>query len=524
MASKISLLSILLLTPCFALASNCDGAGNCYVRANATGDNSGSSWSNACTGFTGACNPSQMTRGVNYWVAAGSYGAQDFSAPVNGTTPITIMGAITTAGGHGPANDWNDSYAGQATFIGTNQLSTGYWIINGQAVPGCIYPEGNGDGGDPCYTMHFWNKTSQQGTAINIAANNITLMYLDIEGTGQGFPNNSTSDKCNSDDCGVWTDNALTGSSNNLYVGYSYVHHTGNTQFQMNNTPAPSNHLYEYNWVSYNHTGQNGHHDEAYSLYASQVVIRYNVFQDISGSGIITTAGAGQPALSNWDVYGNIFFWDATYANFNGQFGLATLDNAILDFLGEKMSGHITFENNTIAGIYNSVADGSGTAFSTLPISGLFGWSVCGSSCPEVDIYNNLWSGSAFVYGDYSPYCEVVSRAKCHMGYNTSYQDSVPSGDNWQTNSPPSLHDSNIAGNSNPFTDASASTVAGFLPKSPDPFVLTPGIQLGSPQNYAGLNQISFGANGVYDRGAEQLGSVSQQAVTHADPAMSVMH
>jgi hypothetical protein len=459
-----------------------------------------------------------MTRGVTYWVAVGNYGAQDFSAPADGDTPITIMGAVTASGGHGPATDWNNGYAGQATFIGTNQISSDYWTINGQAVPGCSYPQGKGDSGDPCYTMHFWNKIAQQGAAINVAANNVRLIYLEIEGTGQGFPNNSTSDKCSDNNCGVWTDNALVGAPNDLYVGFSYVHHTGNTQFQMNNTPAPRNHLYEYNWVSYNHTGQNGMHDEAYSLYASQVVIRYNVFQDISGSGIITTAGAGQPDLSNWDVYGNLFFWDANYAKFNGQFGLATMDNAILDFLGERMTGHITFENNTIAGIYNSVADGSGTAFSTLPISGLFGWSVCGSFCPKVEIYNNLWSGSAFVYGDYSTYCEVVSNARCHMDYNTSYQGSVPAGDNWQTSDSPGPHESNITGNSNPFTDASASTVAGFLPKSPDPFSSTPGIQLGYPQNYAGLNQIEFGANGVYARGAEQIGQAARRTATPSNP------
>jgi hypothetical protein len=303
-----------------------------------------------------------------------------------------------------------------------------------------------------------------------------------------------------------------------LYVGYSYVHHTGNTQFQMNNTPAPDTQMYEYNWISYNHTGQNGQHDEAYSLYASDVTIRYNVFQDISGSGIITTAGGGQPSLSNWGVYGNLFFWDANYAKFAGQYGLATLDNAILDFLGEQMSGYINFDNNTIAGIYNSVADGSGSAFSTLPISGLSGWSVCGSSCPTVQIYNNLWSGSGFVNGDYTSYCDIVSGAKCTIDYNTSYQGPVPDGDNWQTSSSPGPHDSNISGNSSPFVDASAGTVAGFQLQTPDPFSSSPGIALSSPYNFAGLNQVQFGANGVLDRGAEQLGS----AVAAQKPAAPI--
>lgn len=73
-----------------------------------------------------------------------------------------------------------------------------------------------------------------------------------------------------------------------------------------------NNLTWEYDYISYNHTGMNAGHDEAYSLYGSNVTIRYNVFQDIAGTGTITTAGAGQPPLQNWYVYGNLFFWDPT--------------------------------------------------------------------------------------------------------------------------------------------------------------------------------------------------------------------
>jgi hypothetical protein len=443
-----------------------------------------------------------MTRGVTYWIAAGAYGAQTFSAPDSGTTVITIEGATTAS--HGPASDWNDSFAGQATFIGDNHFNSDYWTVNGQAVPGCTYPEGVGDSGDPCYTIHLWNKTDTIGAAVS-AANNETFKYVELEGTGQGFPNNnSTSDKCSTNNCGVWNDNAIAGSPNTLYVGYCYVHHTGNTQFQMNNTPPPNGHTYEYNWISYNHTGQNGQHDEAYSLYASNVIIRYNVFQDISGSGIITTAGASTPSLSNWEVYGNLFFWDSSYAAFNGQYGLATIDNAIVDFLGENMSGHIYFYNNTMAGLYNQVADGNGTAFSTMPISGLAGYST---GSPTVIIENNLWYGSAYVYGDFSSYCSVVTAAHCTQDYNAAYQGGIPSGDNWQTNSPTAAHDYNVSGSSIPFVNVAAASVAGFQLVTPDPFASHAGVSLGSPYNFDGFNQVTRGADGTWDRGAEQISS-----------------
>jgi len=37
------------------VATGCDGAGNCYVRAAATGSGNGSDWANACKSFSGAC-------------------------------------------------------------------------------------------------------------------------------------------------------------------------------------------------------------------------------------------------------------------------------------------------------------------------------------------------------------------------------------------------------------------------------------------------------------------------------------
>jgi hypothetical protein len=168
------------------------------------------------------------------------------------------------------------------------------------------------------------------------------------------------------------------------------------------------------------------------------------------------------------------------------------------------MSGHIYFYNNTIAGIYSSVADGSGTAFSTLPISGLSGYST---GNPTVIIENNLWYRSAYAYGDYSSYCSVVSGAVCTQDYNASYQGGIPSGDNWQTAATPAAHDYNVSSSSSPFVNFSASTLAGFQLVSPDPFTSHAGITLAAPYNFDGLTQVTRGATGTWDRGANQLGS-----------------
>jgi hypothetical protein len=489
---------IFVCFPGVARGQGCDGSGNCYVRAGATGSGTGANWTNAFTGFgtgTGSINPAMMMRGVTYWIASGSYGGPTFSTPLSGTSVITIEAATTAS--HGQASDWNNSFAGQAVF-GETEITTGYWTFNGQT---------RGSDWQSNYTLKFWNQSDDEGSSITLstAATNVTFEYVEVEGTGMtggAFPNNSTADKCDTDNCGVWSDSAIytqVGSdiADNLYVGYSYIHHTGNTTFQMDDG-VNSNLTWEYNWISYNHTGQNGQHDEAYSLYGSNVTIRYNVFQDICGSGIITTAGVGTPSLQNWAVYGNLFFWDAAYASLDGQYGLATIDNAVLDFLGENLTGYVYFYNNTIAGFYNSVADTPGAAFSTLPISGNGGYST---GNPTVQVYNNLWYGSGYTINDGAPYCAIVTSATCTEDYDAFYQGGIPSGD---FQNPLEAHGQTGTGSWSPFVYSSPSTIAGFGLVTPDPFLSNPGIPLSSPYNMDMLGT-TRGANGIWDRGALQI-------------------
>jgi uncharacterized protein YjdB len=535
--------AISCVAPSFAASSGCDGAGNCYVRAGASGSGSGADWTNAYTGFgtgAGEVDTSAMSRGVTYWIANGAYGAQAFSAADSGTSVITIEGATTSS--HGPASDWSNSFAGQATFIGDNAITTDYWTFNGQS---------RGSNWQSSYTLKFWNQNDGSGAALNLSSvDNITLKYVEIEGTGNGFPNNSTADKCNpnggtgscpSDSGGTWEDNGIYEASpdSNLYVGYSYIHHTGNTQFQMNAAPggAVNNTLtWEYDWVSYNHTGMNAGHDEAYSLYGSNVTIRYNVFQDIAGTGTITTAGAGQPALQNWYVYGNLFFWDPTYAAYNGDYYLAIDDLGIVAFLGEQMSGSVVFTNNTIAGMYNAEMDAQGTGAATYAIgtnNSTSGGSVCGATCPTVTVENNLWVGDGYANG--SNYCNTVKGATCTYNYNAAWENSVPNGSNWQTDG--NSHDYNVSGATNPFVNLSASTIAGYELTTPDPFASDAGISLTNAGTYwngsssatntynADMLNVTRGADGTWDRGGLQLPSATQGtlesiAVTPDNPSI----
>lgn len=498
----------------FKTAGGCDTDWNCYIYSGAGGSGTGASWTNAYTGFgtaAGKINPASMTRGVTYWTANGAYGAQTFSTADSGVFPITIEGA--TAPSHGPDSTWSNSYAGQATFIGDNSITTDYWTFEGQTR------NSNWQGG---YTLKFWNQSDSAGAAMLLSGVNYeTFDYVEMEGTGDAFPNNtSTSDRCNPSggtgtcpaDGGTWQDNGVEElvPDTHLYFGHGWYHNTGNVTFQMNDTgsggSANNYGTWEYNYISYNHTGMNAGHDEAYSLYGSNVIIRFNVFQDIAGTGQITTAGAGQPTLSNWDVYGNLFFWDSTYVAWNGDYYLAINDDGIIDFLGEAMSGYVHFYNNTMYGIYNSAMDveGAGAGTFAIGVQSGSGGSICGSTCPTVVVENNLWVGMGYANG--TNYCSVVTGATCTYNYNAAWEDSVPSGSNWQTDG--NSQDYNVSGSTTPFVSPTASTIAGFELTTPDPFAAHAGISLASPYNSDMLG-ITRSSNGTWDRGALQIAATS---------------
>lgn len=442
MTKRFLLLMLFLFSPLMAWAANCDGAGTCYVRQGATGSGNGSSWTNACTDFAGACSLSSSgARGGTFFVASGNYGGLGISAADSGTTQITIEGA--TSGSHGPATDWSDTFQGQAVFP-ESTVGTDYVTINGQ-IRNADWRSG--------YTVKFWNKTNITGCAIRITGKNLAFRYIEIQGT--------TNIQMSGDTDG---DNGICNrinQTNNLYVGYSYVHETGNTQFQLNYGNS-TGFICEYNYIYKNHTGWNANHDEAFSLTYSNSIIRYNVMQDIMSSGFICDASGPVPLLSNWEIYGNIFFWDPAYAADSRVF----LGDGIVGLFGETWSGHLYFYNNTIVGISNN--------------------NTCNASAVVIDIvpgiviYNNIWMNTNN--------CGPHDGPGEMMDYNSYYQNSSNSNDN-------SAHKQTSS--SNPFANYTANSLAGFALKAST----AAGVTLSAPYN-TDLTGAIRGADGVWDRGA----------------------
>ena len=106
-----------------------------YIRAGASGANTGADWTNAWTSFSQVT----WTRGDLYYIAAGSYGGLTLSTPASGTSTIEIRAAIGGSGDHGTSTGWSDSFQGQALLTGST-ITTNYWTLNAQAVPGCRIP------------------------------------------------------------------------------------------------------------------------------------------------------------------------------------------------------------------------------------------------------------------------------------------------------------------------------------------------------------------------------------------------
>ena len=90
---------------------------------------------------------------------------------------------------------------------------------------------------------------------------------------------------------------------------------------------------------------------------------------------MICDAAGGTPAISNWEIYGNIFFWDAAFASDSQTF----IGDGRVGLFGQTTSGHLYFYNNTIYGFStNNTCNSS----AVVNVSQAF---------PTTVIENNLW-------------------------------------------------------------------------------------------------------------------------------------
>ena len=316
-------------------------AANHYVRSGASGNNSGSDWTNAYTSL-----PSSLIRGDTYYIADGNYAAYTFNDAESGSNYIYIKKATVAA--HGTETGWDNTYGdGQAvwtTAVTTStvrvwKVTTSYWEFDGVA--------GTGKGATYGFKV---TATGAAGTGnarlIEVLSPIDYLILKHIEFENRGLFAIDPADDCayfnvGSGEANNWTiSDCYFNSADRLLIYFQRVSDVliEDTYFYLN----------ESNAASHSEAIQNG------LVSANNVVIKFCTFEDIEGTGVLSLCNADQ-----WHIFGNIFFYSASYphTNQNGT-GCSFLVGTSSAYGGDG----IYLYNNTIYNMlgYNS-AMGLGT-------------------------------------------------------------------------------------------------------------------------------------------------------------------
>jgi hypothetical protein len=337
-ASKIAqietaaLLLAVILSPTLSLATTR------YVRAGATGNGSGSDWTNAYTNL-----PTFLQRGDTYYLAGGAYGSHIFNDANSSTTTITLKKATTTD--HGTDAGWNSAYASQATFEGGWQIYTDYYVFDGATRNSDWYL-----GTLNQYGIRVANTRLDNGGGTG--GDHLTFKNIDFHGGGRDTGNG---------------DDVIYGLTGNSYVTFQNcaLHDSDRTIFLMRGNWQ--NLTVDHSYLARN-TSTPATHGEMLSMTDStNVTWSNNVMEDIEGTAFI--AGLNNGTASNWNIFGNVAFHSAAYAADTGRksghnFGVAGFIFVANDSSQRNVGNNFFVSNNTlynIKGSYSGVTIQSGT-------------------------------------------------------------------------------------------------------------------------------------------------------------------
>ena len=325
--------------------------------ASATGNGSGADWNNQC-----AFSSVSLGRGNTYYLASGSYGSRSFSTSASGTTLITIKKAV--AADHGTDTGWSSTYGtGQAKFPSWN-ISTPYWVFDGQT----------GGGPGSWETGHGIFVGSLTETYMIIAtAGNLTFRH--IEATGMTTVNAER------------TLFYFVPTGPNITMQYMWAHDTPCDFFQIRGDMDKF--TMEYSKFSRNSSDAAGCHGDVFEFdsgVASNWTHRYNWFADSVGTYLWGSHESG--TFSNAQIYGNIIS-GGLYSN-----------GMIAGLSGGGIITGLQFYNNTIA----NVGENSG-----------FGYLDRGTN-NRID--NNIWyntSPNMMGTDDYNAFFSAGTDAEAHV-------------------------------------------------------------------------------------------------------------
>lgn len=253
-----------------------------YTKTAATGTGTGADWTNA----RALPNTTAFVRGKVYCIAGGSYGSKTFSTATSGASSITI--AKATVADHGTATGWSDPFGTTQAAFDDFSFSSANWVIDGST--------GGGPGAwDTGFGIKITMPVSGGQTHVvdtTTSAATFTLRHIEIQGRGRNYGTGDTDF--------FYLVNGYSG----ITLSYCYFHDTDRTMILSWPAGTATGMTIEYSLFARNGALE---HREAWSFgIDSNVIVRYNIFEDIYGTGFL--AGVNNIGTAqNWDVYGNVF-------------------------------------------------------------------------------------------------------------------------------------------------------------------------------------------------------------------------
>jgi hypothetical protein len=420
-----------------------------HVRPGATGNNSGSDWTNAYTSL-----PATLVRGDTYYLADGSYGAYKFDDPSSGSTLITIKKA--TASDHGTDTGWSNTYGdGQAIFTSWS-IPGDYYLFDGQTRNIDWYL-----GKLSQYGIRVYNSS---GIPVRLDdggsnfGNNLTFQYVDFEAPGRDY--------LGEDGGGVDViySNGWTGSGvgpQNVIFSRCAMHDSDRTIFLMRQW---NNLTVEYSYIARNASSPTMHGEILSDDGSDNVVFRFNIIEDPEGTAVFAILnGSGSKSTSNtasgWKIYGNVIFHSDSYWS-AGREGITGIVFSAKDATNSNWSDDWKVYNNTI-----------------VHVKGLWSGVVIQAGSGNV-VQNNIWYNSV-----------RTNNGGASFDYNW-YYNTLPDGDNGVNRQTCTSNCNIFASIANKDFHLVSATASGII--------------LPSPYN-VDIDGVVRGSNGVWTRGAYQF-------------------
>jgi hypothetical protein len=294
MFKNAKVIGIVLPIVFFILLTNVSYAQQTFcVRSDATGDGSGVDWDNAYVDL-----PSTLERGATYYIADGGYGPYVFDDDIDGEKYITVKKA--TAIEHGTEVGWFNSYGdevaewncdGCSDYSKIFYIKTSYIIFDGVT----------GGGPDNWTSSHGFDLSSDANVFfIYIGNSSSAVDFIEIRHTAIGSPFPPVA--------GIGTGTYIRPAApakRNIIFSHCYLHDLGDSMNPWYDDVSDI--FFEYNYVTRNATSPASHGAGMEFSDVSNVHIRYNVFTDITGTGVIGIYNSEDGIIENLYIYGNIF-------------------------------------------------------------------------------------------------------------------------------------------------------------------------------------------------------------------------